>query len=94
MLAFEKGDTLNATSYFERAVRLTNDSVTRGELLEIYILLARMFDQKGEPEGALRNYNKALEIDPNQNEAKQFVEKHKRDEEQKKMIEMMQKMNE
>jgi tetratricopeptide (TPR) repeat protein len=72
MMAYDKGDTLNATAYFERAVRLP--AATQSELVYIYGLLAKMFLEKGEQDGAIRYYNKVLELDPQNSAAKTYVD--------------------
>lgn len=70
LMAYESGDTLNAVSYFERAVRVQDPEVTTGELVFVYTLLGRLFLQKGEADGAYRYYKKVLEMDPGNVEAK------------------------
>lgn len=70
LMAYESGDTLNAVSYFERAVRVQDPALTTGELVFVYTLLARLFLQKGEADGAYRYYKKVLEMDPGNGEAK------------------------
>lgn len=70
LMAYEEGDTLNAVSYFERAVRVEDPELTTGELVFVYTLLGRLFLQKGEPDGSYRYYKKVLEIDPGNAEAK------------------------
>lgn len=72
MMAYDKGDTLNATAYFERAVRLP--AATTPELIYIYGLLAKMFLEKGEQDGALRYYSKVLELDPQNSAAKTYLD--------------------
>ncbi len=73
MIAFDQGDTLNATSYFERAVRIQSPEVTPTELVFIYTLLGRIYVNKGEKDGALRYYQKVLEFDPENKEANYVV---------------------
>lgn len=75
MIAYEQGDTLNATSYFERAVRIQSSDVTREELIYIYGLLAKLFLVKGETDGAYRYYVKVLELDPNNRDAREYTKK-------------------
>jgi tetratricopeptide (TPR) repeat protein len=75
MIAYEQGDTLNATSYFERAVRIQSSDVTREELIYIYGLLAKLFLVKGETDGAYRYYVKVLELDPNNQDARAYTKK-------------------
>ena len=73
MIAFDQNDTLNATSYFERAVRIQSPDVTPSELVFIYTLLGRIYVNKGEKDGALRYYQKVLEFDPENKEANYVV---------------------
>lgn len=92
MLSYEKGDTLNAVSYLERAVRVRSDDVTKQELVYIYSLLAKLFLYKGEKDGAHRYYQKVAELDPNHPEAKQYmqrIEKTYRDQKVNKMLEFL-----
>ncbi len=82
MLAYEKGDSLNAVSYLERAVRINSGDVDQAELVYIYGLLAKLFLYKGEKDGAHRYYQKVIELDPNNADAQQFmrgIEKSYRD---------------
>lgn len=92
MLAFEKGDTLTATSYFERAVRIRSSEVTKEELVYIYTLLGRMFANRGERDGALRNYSKVLELDPENGEARKFVSGIRKTYQQDKMMDMLEEL--
>lgn len=85
LIAYSKGDTLNATSYFERAVRVQSPEVTKDELVQMYSLLGRLFLNKGERDGAMRNYTKVIELDPNNKEAKDYVAKIRKTYEQDKM---------
>ena len=73
MIAFDQNDTLNATSYFERAVRIQSPEVTPSELVFIYTLLGRIYVNKGEKDGALRYYQKVLEFDAQNKEANYVV---------------------
>lgn len=72
LIAYDRGDALEATAYFERAVRL--EGATNNELISIYSLLAKLFINKGEQDAALRYYSKVLELDPQNQEAQQFVQ--------------------
>ncbi|OVE81238.1 hypothetical protein BVY03_04310 [bacterium K02(2017)] len=74
MLSYDQGDALNAVSYLERAVRVRSADVTKNELVYIYNLLGKLFLYQGEKDGALRYYQKALELDPNNHEAKKFLD--------------------
>lgn len=89
MLSFAQGDTLNAVSYFERAVRVKDSSVTKAELIFIYGLLAKLFLHKGEQAGAIRYYQKVLELDPNNAEARKYKSTIEKQYQQKKMLDMM-----
>jgi len=93
MLAYEGGDTLNAVSYFERAVRVRSPDVTKGELVYIYTLLGKLFLSRGEQDGAHRYYQKALELDPNNAEAKQFMVQIERAYQQDKAYQLMDKLS-
>jgi tetratricopeptide (TPR) repeat protein len=73
LLAVEKGDTLNAVAYFERAVRINSTDVTKAELVDIYINLARLFTSQNEPEGAKRYYYQVNQLDPNNAEASRYL---------------------
>lgn len=94
MLAYESGDTLNATSYFERAVRIQSPEVTSEELVSIYTLLGRLFLNKSERDGALRNYTKVLELDPANEEAKNYISRIRKTYEQDKMLKMFENIGE
>lgn len=94
MLAYEAGDTLNATSYFERAVRIQSPEVTKQELVYIYTLLGRLFLNKSERDGALRNYTKVLELDPTNKEAKDYITRIRKTYEQDKMLNMFENIGE
>lgn len=72
MMAYEKGDTLDATAYFERAVRL--EGASHQELVAVYSLMGRLFMNKGEQDAALRYYSKVLELEPLNEEAQKFVQ--------------------
>lgn len=74
MIAYDQGDTLNATSYFERAVRIQSSDVTPDQLVFIYTLLGRIFINKGQKDGAYRYYQKVLEFDPGNAEANYVVQ--------------------
>ena len=89
MLAYEKGDTLNAVSYFERAVRVNSKDVNQSELVYIYTLLAKLFLYKGEKDGAHRYYQKALELDPQNPEAQQFMRSIEKSYRDQKMLDVM-----
>ena len=73
LLAVEKGDTLNAVAYFERAVRINSTDVTKAELVDIYINLARLFTSQNEPEGAKRYYYQVNQLDPSNAEASRYL---------------------
>lgn len=92
MLSYEKGDTLNATAYFERAVR-TKD-VPKDELVYIYSLLGKLYLAKNQSDGALRYYSKVLEIEPNHSEAKSYVQNVQKNHQQEKLINQVQEMME
>jgi tetratricopeptide (TPR) repeat protein len=94
MMAFEESDTLNATSYFERAVRVQSPDVTKDELVYIYTLLGRLFLNKSERDGALRNYTKVIELDPTNKEAKDYISKIQKTYEQDKMMKTMENIGE
>lgn len=94
MLAYEDGDALNAMSYFERAVRVKDSDVTKAELVDIYSKLGKLFLYQGQKSGALRYYNQVLAIDPNNQEAKHFVNQINKEYEQQKMFNMFEKMQE
>ena len=94
MMAYEDGDTLNAVSYLERAVRIPSSDVTTAELVYIYTLLGKLFLHKGEAGGAYRYYLKALELDPDNAEAKRYVHRLRQRKEQNKMQILMNKMGE
>ncbi len=85
MIAYDQGDTLNATSYFERAVRIESPEVTPPELVFIYTLLGRIFLNKGERDGSLRYYQKVLEFDAQNREAKFVVSRLQKSYEDDKM---------
>lgn len=89
MLAYEQGDSQNALSYFERAIRVKTPDVTQTELVYIYTLLGRLFLQTGEQEGAMRSYMKVLELDPANAEAQQFKKALDRQYQQKKMMDVL-----
>lgn len=94
MIAYEEGDTLNAVSYFERAARIQSPEVTKGELASIYTLLGRLFLYKGEKDGAYRYYQKALELDPTNHEAKDYLIKIERSYQQNKALEVLDNLGE
>jgi len=92
LMAYEEGDALNALSYLERAVRVKSDDVTKEELVYIYGLLGKLFLHKGESDGAHRYYQKVIELDPNNPEAKQFMNGIERSYQNKQMMDLMDKM--
>lgn len=92
MLAYEKGDTLSATSYFERAVRIKSNDVTPAELVYIYRLLGKLYLAKGQTDGALRYYNMVLKLNPNDKEASNIVNNVKRQYQKQKMINFYEKL--
>ncbi|MBF0104813.1 MAG: tetratricopeptide repeat protein [Deltaproteobacteria bacterium] len=94
MLAYEKGDALNALSYLERAVRVRSADVTSGELVYIYGLLGKLFLYQGQKDGAMRYYQKVLEIDPNHAEAKRFMQGINNQYQQQQLIDLMEKFKE
>lgn len=89
MMAYEQGDGLNAVSYFERAVRLNDPDVNTSELVYVYTLLGKLFLYKGEQDGALRYFQKALELEPNNAEAKKYSSQLQQQYEQQKMLKVM-----
>lgn len=92
MLSFERGDTLNALSYFERAVRVKDPDVTNSEMIYMYTLLARLFANKSEFDGAQRYYRKVTDLDPTNPEANDFINGIRKQQEQGKMHELMEKL--
>ncbi|MCP5464204.1 MAG: tetratricopeptide repeat protein [Deltaproteobacteria bacterium] len=73
MISYERGDSNNALSYFERAVRVPSSDVTQEELVVVYSLLGKLFLHQGQKDGALRYYQKVLELEPNHPEARQYI---------------------
>lgn len=94
MMAYEKGDSLNAVSYFERAVRVNDPDVNTSELVYVYTLLGKLFLYKGETDGALRYFQKALELNPNADEARHYMTQIQKTYEQQKMLKMIEEMKE
>lgn len=92
MMAYEQGDTLNALSYLERAVRIKDASVTRGELALVYGLLGKLFYHKGETNGAMRYYQQVLELDPQNPEANQFMREIQKRQQQEDMYKSLDKL--
>lgn len=92
MISYERGDSLNALSYFERAVRVKSPDVSNAELIYMYTLLARLFGNKSEFDGAQRYYRKVIELDPTNEEANNFVNGIRKQHEQQKMHEVMEKL--
>lgn len=93
MIAYDQNDSLNATSYFERAVRIKSADVTPQELVYIYTLLGRTFLNKGEKDGAVRNYRKVLEFDPQNSEANYVVRQVEKSYEEDKYKEIINQIN-
>ncbi|MBU0507110.1 MAG: tetratricopeptide repeat protein [bacterium] len=93
MLAYEQGDTLNALSYLERAVRVRSTDVTKEELIYVYTLLGKLFLHKGEQDGAHRYYQKVIELDPNNPDAKKFMGIIEKTYRNKQMMELMDNMS-
>jgi tetratricopeptide (TPR) repeat protein len=93
MLAYEQGDTLNALSYLERAVRVRSTDVTKEELIYVYTLLGNLFLHKGEQDGAHRYYQKVIELDPNNPKAKKFMGIIEKTYRNKQMMELMENMS-
>jgi len=89
MLSYEQGDTLNALSYLERAVRVKSKEVTKAELIFVYGLLGKLFLHKGEQDGAHRYYQKVIDLDPNNPEAKKFMGVIQKQYQNQKMQEVM-----
>lgn len=83
--ALEIGDHLNATSYFERLFKFEDQALSPPERLNIYTQLARIYRNKKESAGAIRYYNEAIKIDPQNVEANAYLIEQKRAEEQKKL---------
>ena len=94
MISYQKGDTLNAVSYLERAVRIPNAQVTRSELVYVYTLLGQMFLQQGQQDGAHRYYQKVLELDPHNREAQQFVKGIQKSYDQNGMMKLIESLGE
>lgn len=92
MISYERGDSLNALSYFERAVRVKTPDVTNSELIYMYTLLARLFGNKSEFDGAQRYYRKVVELDPVNSEANDFINGIRKQHEQQKMMKTMEKL--
>lgn len=92
LISYEQGDTLNAVSYLERAVRIESAEVTSSELIFVYGLLGKLFLHKGETDGAYRYYKKVLELDPNNSEAKQQVGNIERIYNQQKIYKLMEEV--
>ncbi len=94
LLAYESGDAPTALSYLERAVRINSPDVTREELVSVYLILAKLFTYQKEEEGALRYYQKVLEVDPNNAEANQFLSGAKKQMDQQNMYKFIEDMKE
>lgn len=92
MISYERGDSLNALSYFERAVRAKSPDVSHSELVYMYTLLARLFGNKSEFDGAQRYYRKVIELDPTNEEANNFVNGIRKQHEQQKMYDVIEKL--
>lgn len=92
MISYERGDSLNALSYFERAVRVKTPDVTNSELIYMYTLLAKLFGNKSEFDGAQRYYRKVIDLDPTNSEANNFINGIRKQHEQNKMHEVMEKL--
>lgn len=92
LISFERGDTLNAVSYFERAVRIQDPSVTNVELVQMYTLLARLFANKSEFDGAERYYRKVTELDPTNQEANNFLNGIKQNYQQENMFKFLEEL--
>jgi len=94
MISFEQGDTLNAVSYFERAIRVKDENVTNPELIYMYTLLARLFAEKSEFDGATRYYRQVVDLDPTNSEANNFINGVRQHYDNKKFIERLKELGE
>lgn len=94
MISFEQGDSLNAVSYFERAVRVKDENVTNQELIYMYTLLARLFAEKSEFDGATRYYRQVVDLDPTNQEANNFINGVRQHYDNKKFIERLKELGE
>jgi tetratricopeptide (TPR) repeat protein len=92
LLAYEAGDSLNAVSYLERAVRVRSQDVTKNELVYVYSLLGKLFLHKGEPSGAYRYYKKVLELDPRNAEAKRYIKQVERQNKHDDMLKLIEQL--
>lgn len=84
-------DQLKATAYFERLMQAEDHGLTVEEQLQINIDLARLYVAQNEEEAAKRYYERVLQLDPNNREARDFVNKGERGETFEKLLEMMDK---
>ncbi|MBI2339749.1 MAG: tetratricopeptide repeat protein [Deltaproteobacteria bacterium] len=76
-VALSKDDYLTATAYFERALRSNDPDLTGEAQLDMALTLARIYAKQNQTDGAKRYYQKVLEIDPNNQEAKKYLSSFK-----------------
>ena len=90
-MAHSKGDHLSATAYFERALRSADPDLTPEEKIYLTLQLARIYGNRNETDGAKRYYEKVLELDPNNQEARDYLGRFKQDNTYDKIFEILEK---
>ncbi len=91
--ASAKNDIPSALSYFERALRATDSDTSVSEILELYLIQGRLFLKNNESEGATRSYQKALEIDPQNQEALMILSRSNKSQDSSQLLQMIEKMS-
>lgn len=84
-------DQLKATAYFERLTQLQDHGLTIVEQLQINIDLARLYAAQDEEGAAKRYYERVLQLDPNNREARDFLKKGERQQSFEKLFEILDK---
>ena len=89
--AMNAGDLLKATGYYEQASQLNDPALTSQELVNMYTELARGYQAQNENSATQRYYEKILSIDPSNREAKDYMDRIKKRENEEKAFDIFNK---
>lgn len=90
-VAFSKEDLPTAVAYYERALKSNDPDLTSESRLDLALTLARTYAKQNLTDGAKRYYEKVLELDPANREARDYLGRFKQDNTYDKIFEILEK---
>ena len=89
--ALTRGDIQKASFYYEKLLATGGGQITYPEQLDLYLQLARSFANGKNTDKAIAYYESVLKLDPQNQEAAQFISSHKNTGNMDKVFEIMEK---